>query len=417
MKIKITSLGCRLNQSEIESVSTLLQMRGHEITFSNDADIFIINSCAVTQKSERKTRQIIYQAMGFTGENTPRRIIVTGCSGDEIKTDRNITYISNDHKYLIPDIIDENISAEELETDTAARFRFTPPLMSSTSRVNLKIQDGCDNFCSYCIIPFHRGTPVSKPMDQVLTEFQTLLEHGYKEIILTGVNIGKYRHEGEGLPGLLERLLKIKGKYRLHLTSLDPDCTENSLLELFAHEKMVRHLHLSLQSGSNSVLERMNRPYTGEKYLQVADKLKSIDMDFNFTTDVIAGFPGESDSEFRDTLNLIKNVGYSHIHTFRFSPRPGTKAAVMESQIPEIVKTERSKIITDLCHEQKLNYYSRFNNRKSTVLTEKTGKDFTTGHNEYYIPVEIGSELEKNSFHAVNTILDEKNYVLKGTLV
>ncbi len=416
MKIKMTSLGCRLNQSEADSISTLLQMRGHEVTTDNDADIFIINACAVTLRSERKTRQLMYRAMNFTGEGQPGKIIVTGCSGESIISDKNITYISNDHKYLIPDLVEGNISPEELKGEVAGRFKFPPPVKSSTNRVNLKIQDGCDNFCSFCIIPSLRGTPVSKPMRQIKEEFHRLIDSGYREIILSGVNIGKYSDNGRKLAFLVSQLLNFAGDYRIHLTSMDPDLTDDELLSLFGESNMVKHLHLSLQSGSNTVLKRMNRDYKAEKYLKVVERLKSIDRDFNFTTDIIVGFPGETQEEFRETEELVREVGYSHIHTFRFSPRPGTVAATMPDQVREQIKTERSSAITELFLKQKRDYYKRFNNRESLLLTEKVRGNMTTGHNEYYIPVEVSHRLERNSFYPVRTMVNESGKALTGSL-
>jgi threonylcarbamoyladenosine tRNA methylthiotransferase MtaB len=415
MKIKIISLGCRLNQSEIESVSTTLQNSGHEITTGDSADIYIINSCAVTARSERKTRQLIYQALAKTGASGREKIIVTGCAPEDISGDSRITYLSNDHKYMIPEIID-GMNPDESKM-TASRFKFDAPVKCSTNRVNLKIQDGCDNFCSFCIIPYTRGVPQSKPSHAVIEEFKELLDNGYKEIILTGVNIGKYSDGKTGLAELAESILSLNGEFRLHLTSLDPDCAPEKLLDLFSEERMVKHLHLSLQSGSDTVLKRMNRPYNRDQYIAVSEYLKNADNDFNFTTDVIAGFPGESDSEFEDTLSLIRHVGFSHIHSFRYSIRSGTKAADMKNPVPEIVKTERSRRIIELFNEQKIDYYRKFSGRDGVLLSEKFSKGITTGFNEYYIPVEVHEKLERNSFYKIKTVYNESRNLLTGNLV
>ena len=412
MKIKIISLGCRLNQSEIESVSTTLQNSGHEITKGDDADIYIINSCAVTVRSERKTRQLIYQALGKTGFSGKERIIVTGCAPDDISSDQRITYLSNDHKYMIPEVID-GLAADE-SAMLPSRFKFDAPVKCSTNRVNLKIQDGCDNFCSYCIIPHTRGLPVSKPYQSAINEFRELLDNGYKEIILTGVNIGKYSDEGHDLAELAEGILSLDGEFRLHLTSLDPESASHRLLSLFREEKMVKHLHLSLQSGSDTVLKRMNRPYNRDQYIAVAEELKQIDKDFNFTTDVITGFPGETEYEFNETLSLVKAVGFSHVHTFRYSPRQGTKASVMDNAVPEIIKTERSRELIKLFNEQKIIYYRNFSGREGTFLSEKYNKGITTGFNEYYIPVETTEKLIKNSFFKIIAEYNEFKNLLTG---
>lgn len=414
MKIKIISLGCRLNQSEIESVSTTLQNSGHEITRGDSADIYIINSCAVTTRSERKTRQLIYQALANTGYSGREKIIVTGCAPDDIAGDSRITYLSNDHKYMIPEIINGlNITESEM---IPSRFKFDTPVKCSTNRVNLKIQDGCDNFCSYCIIPYTRGVPVSKPSGSVLNEFRELLDNGYKEIILTGVNIGKYGDGEADLAELAEKLLSLSGEFRLHMTSLDPDSASDRLISLFNEERMVKHLHLSLQSGSDTVLNRMNRPYNSDEYIAVSEKLKKIDKDFNFTTDVIVGFPGETENEFEETLSLVNHVGFSHIHTFRYSTRPGTKAAEMDNAVPEIVKTERSRRLIQLFSEQKAVYYKRFSGREGIFLSEKFNKGVTTGFNEHYIPVEINEKLEKNCFFKISTVYNDSKNILTGSI-
>lgn len=414
MKIKIESLGCRLNQSEIESVSTALQNMGHDIVISGAADIYIINSCAVTGRSERKARQLIYRALEKTGGSGRERIIVTGCATEAIKNDGNITYVSNDHKYLIPEII-EGVAAG-YGTMKASRFGYEAPLKCSTNRVNLKIQDGCNNFCSYCIVPLMRGEPQSRPYDDILTEFMLLLEHGYREIILTGVNIGKYDDSGKDLAALVRGILGLDGDFRLHLTSLDPDSATDELISLFAERRMVRHLHLSLQSGSDPVLRRMNRPYTRSDYISTVNRLKAIDLDFNFTTDVIVGFPGETDEEFRDTVSLVKEAGFSHIHTFRYSPRPGTEAALMDDAVPEIVKTERSREIIDLYMKQKDSFYSRFHGRSGIFLSEKFRGGATTGFNEHYIPVEIEEKLPRNLFFNVKTEYTASSHKLRGSI-
>lgn len=414
MKIKIESLGCRLNQSEIESVSTALQYMGHDIVTSGDADIYIINSCAVTGRSERKARQLIYRAIEKTGGSDKSRIIVTGCATDAITGDRNITYVSNDHKYLIPEII-EGI-ASGYDKMAPSRFGFTAPLKCSTNRVNLKIQDGCNNFCSYCIIPFMRGEPQSRSYDDIISEFRLLLDNGYKEIILTGVNIGKYEDRERDLAALVSGILGLKGEFRLHLTSLDPDSASDELITLFADRRMVKHLHLSLQSGSDTVLRRMNRPYTRAGYLEAVKKLKTVDPDFNFTTDVIVGFPGETDEEFSDTVSLVKEAGFSHIHTFRYSPRPGTEAALMDDAVPEIVKTERSKEIINLYMQQKESFYEKFHGRSGVFLSEKFRSGVTTGFNEHYIPVEIEEKLPRNEFFNIKTEYSAGSYKLKGII-
>ena len=415
MKIKITSLGCRLNQSEIESVSTTLQERGHNIISTGDADIFIINSCAVTGKSEAKVRNMVSRALA--AENKSARIVVTGCSTDEFRNHPRVTYISNDYKYLIPEIIENIKSLDELSKSLPSRFDYAPPLKSSKVRANLKIQDGCDNFCSYCIIPYMRGAPVSRDAGNIIKDFNELTANGYKEIILTGVNIGKYRDGSVSLSGLIRRILESNSFFRLHLTSLDPDSADDELINLYKDPRMIKHLHLSLQSGSDSVLSRMNRPYKRSHYIEVTEKIKTLAEDFNFTTDVIVGFPGETEREFDDTVAIAREVGFSHIHTFRYSPRPGTKAYNFDNAVSESIKKTRGRVITDLMAELKKNYYCRFNNRESLFLSEKGRGGITPGFNEYYIPVEISENIPANQIYRVATRFNETKYNLTGKIL
>ena len=414
MKIKILSLGCRLNQSEMESISTTLQNNGHEIVKGDYADIYIINSCSVTARSERKTRQLIYQSLAKIDKSAGGRVFVTGCAS-ATEDDPRIIYISNDYKYMIPQIVeDETLDSADMPPD---RFKYDTPLKSSTNRVNLKIQDGCNHLCSYCRIPFTRGGSLSKSFKSVIDEFNLLLDNGFKEIILTGVNIGDYNDGDLNLADLVGEILKLKAEFRLHLTSLDPNSASERLLDFFEEDKMVKHLHLSLQSGSDRILKRMNRPYNRNDYISTVERLKSIDRDFNFTTDIIVGFPGETDIEFNETLSMIREVGFSHIHTFRFSPRPGTKAAEMDGVVPEIKKTERSREIIKIYSGQKADYYRRFSDRHGIFLSEKSHRGVTTGFNEHYIPVEINERLPQNCFFKMEFTYNENKTVLNGNLL
>ncbi len=417
MRIKISSLGCRLNQSEIQSVSTALQDMGHEITRGDDADVFIINSCAVTQRSEGKTRRLVRHAAETAMGRPGAKIIVTGCIADAPIREGNTYYLPNNYKFMIPDLVADWKFFEEMKPPPDARFRFPAPLKSSTSRVNLKIQDGCSNFCSYCIVPLLRGTAQSKPADLVIEEFRRMVEAGYRELILTGVMIGNYTDAGTGLAALVRRLFSVEGQFRLHLTSLMPIYVTPELIELFHHDKMVKHLHLSLQSGSNAILTKMNRPYTREDYLTLVGLIRDAVPDFNFTTDVIVGFPGETEDDFLGTLGLIGDVGFSHVHTFRYSPRPGTKAAVMEDSVTEIIKKERSSRVIELSEKLKRNYYTRFNGRESLFLSERSRGGITTGFNEYYTPVKVADTLPRNQFFTVKTSQEDGKEALSGIVI
>ena len=391
---------------------------GHDISKDDTADVYIINSCSVTGKSEKKVRNLISRARESASAQKNTKIIVTGCTPEDFAGSPDIFFVPNDYKYLIPEIISNNLSPADIIKKSPSRFDYAAPVKSSTVRANLKIQDGCDNFCSYCIIPYLRGRPVSKSPDKILSEFNELLKSGYKEIILTGVNIGKYSHNGSRLPDLIKKILNLDDfEFRLHLTSLDPDSADDDLISLYKDHRMVRHLHLSLQSGSDSVLKRMNRPYTRDDYIRVTEKIKLNTADFNFTTDVIVGFPDETESEFLETLTLAKEVGFSHIHTFRYSPREGTAAFSMGNSVNENVKKERSRIITDTALTLKKNYYRKFKRRRTVFLSENSKGNITTGFNNYYVPVEIESRLSPNCFYEVVTEFNERKYRLSGTVI
>ncbi|MCP4133209.1 MAG: MiaB/RimO family radical SAM methylthiotransferase [bacterium] len=427
MKIKVSSLGCRLNHSEMQSIVTELRERGHEVfdeTASaaanrpdpgSEPDVVVINSCAVTLHSERKTRKLIYRAARELKERSHSRILVVGCMAKDLEQEDNLYFIPNDYKYLVPDLIENIVLFHDLDREKASPFGYRTAIQATTTRVNLKIQDGCDNYCSYCIIPYLRGEPRSKPFEDISNEFDQLLASGCKEIVLSGVMIGHYKSGKNKLDDLLEELLAKDGEFRLHLSSLSPNYVTARTGDLITHDKMVKHLHLSLQSGSNTVLQRMNRSYTREDFLSLAETLKTREPLINLTTDLITGFPGETDAEFSETMDLIKAVEFSHIHTFRYSPRPGTKAAEMNETVEEWVKKERSRKVMELYKKQKADYYAKFNNRKSLLLTEKSREDKGRGFNEYYIPIELEEEQPANKFIEIITLFDPEKLILKGT--
>ena len=403
MRIKIQSLGCRLNQAEIQSISTRLQESGHTIVTSGGADIYIINACAVTVISERKTRKLTYQAMRAAENDPEAMIFVTGCGTGEKRREGKIYFLSNDYKHMIPQIIDTPALFDDLAPGNADRFSFHAPVKSARTRVNIKIQDGCNNFCSYCIIPYLRGREVSRPAADILSECRTLLAAGYRELILTGVMVGSYRDGDRGFDSLVEDILRLEGNFRLHLSSLSPHTVTDRLIALMGHEKMVRHLSLSLQSGSNRILKAMKRRYTTEDYCRIVDAIRKIDEDYNLTTDLIVGFPGETDADFEDSLATIKKANFSHIHTFRYSPRPGTEAAKMKETVPEEIKKERSQRVINLYMKQKEAYHRRFHERESLFISERSREGVTGGYNEYYVPVKVREKLPRNHFYRIRT--------------
>lgn len=417
MRINVASLGCRLNQAELQAILTRLQEWGHEITEDENADIFIVNSCVVTVRSERKTRKLVNRAeRAGTGSGRAIKIIVTGCAAQELKRDGEHYYVPNDYKYLIPELIEDWGYFESLDAPLADRFAYPLADRALSTRVNLKIQDGCDNFCSYCIIPYVRGASQSRDFLEVGRDFEGLVAADIKEIVLSGVQVGKYHSHGKKLADLVASLLETHGEFRLHLSSLSPSYLDEQLISLLSHPKLVKHLHLSLQSGSNKILSAMNRHYTREDFLAKIEAIKSRVPDFNFTTDLIVGFPGETEADFEDSLDLIKKAAFSHVHAFRFSPRPGTAAAGRKPVVSEGIKTERNDQVIALYHELKDQYYRRFEGKISRLLTERAKGGKTQGFNEYYVPVVLDKEVPANQFVDVKTSYEPGKYTLLGAI-
>ena len=417
MKFFITQLGCRLNSSETESLSSTLQEAGHELTDRDDAELHIINSCGVTTASERKTRQLLYQSMKQARLHAGIKIILAGCGAGKERREGNVYYISNDYKYLIPDIVSDWGLFEHITKRAPSRFAFKPAKRSSKTRINIKIQDGCGNFCSYCIVPLLRGAPESKTISMVVDELNDLANAGCKEFLLTGVCIGAYSSDNYGLTHLLEKLLELPGNFRLHLSSISPLAVDERLTDILQSPKMVKHLSLPLQSGSARILEKMNRHYTPYDYTKKVELVRKKIPKINLTTDVIVGFPGETEADFKATCDIVKDTGFSHVHIFRYSPRPGTKAFEMDNNVAEQIKSKRSKILLKQCTAQKKEYYKLFENTDSIFLNERTKNGVSRGFNEYYIPVETAAPLRQNEFFRVHTKFSDQNNVLIGYVI
>ncbi|MCK4855409.1 MAG: MiaB/RimO family radical SAM methylthiotransferase, partial [Bacteroidales bacterium] len=266
----------------------------------------------------------------------------------------------------------------------------------------IKIQDGCDNFCTFCIVPFVRGRAISRPFEKIRENILQVLDFGYREIVLTGVNIGRYDHKGTNFESLVEKILDIPGNFRVRISSIEPDGYGDRFIELFQHPKLMPHLHLCLQSGSDAVLLRMRRMYTLSEFRSLVDKFRNRHPDFNLTTDIIVGFPGETEPDFQSTCNVVKDIGFSHIHTFKYSRRKGTRADRMPDQVPEKVKSERSEHIRQIGEENKRKYRSSLLGKTERVLVEKTGDGSARGYGEHYVPVRFPSgQAEKNRIYPV----------------
>ena len=374
------------------------------VSGDSETDVVVVNTCTVTNTSDQKCRQAIHQ---IRRKNPRALIVVTGCMvnhrKEELIQEGVADYvIDNERKAAIFDIVDEHFKKGHSDPEGYDRdlFSYQPAFDTFHTRSLIKIHDGCNNFCSYCIIPMVRGRSTSRSANDIYENIQKVVDHGFKEIVLTGVNMGRY-HDGEtDFETLVEHIINIIGDFRVRVSSIEPDQFSDRFLHLFQHEKLAPHMHICLQSGSEDTLKRMHRFYTAAQYREMVERIRTFRPDFNLTTDIIVGFPGETDQTFQESCVFAREMGFSHIHTFKYSKRTGTKAAAMSEQVPETVKTERSEIMRSISLENKRLYFERMRGKSQRLLIERIdAKGVAHGYGENYIPIQInGEELEKNSF-------------------
>lgn len=411
-RIAFKTLGCRLNQYETDALISAFNREGYSIVpFREDADFYVVNTCTVTNQSDHKSRNMISQAIR---RNKDAAVIVTGCMADhfkdQLRQQDGISYVvDNEHKHAVVSLVDAHIRGEVHDPDQlpTGRFAFGDTNLAFHTRSLIKIQDGCDNFCTFCIIPRVRGRAVSRPLPEILDNVRREVDAGFREVVLTGVNIGRYRYEGYNFEDVVEQILELPGDFRVRISSIEPEGFGEKLFKLFAHPKLTPHLHLCLQSGSDEVLRRMRRMYSVSGFMAIVNAIRSDYPDFNFTTDIIVGFPGETEEDFKQTVRIAEEAAFSHIHTFKYSKRTGTRAARMEEQLPEKVKNERSQIIREISLKNKLAYYERMSGKTELVLFEKEGKSFSEGYGAHYVPVRIQGSVKRNTL---------KRITLTGTL-
>jgi threonylcarbamoyladenosine tRNA methylthiotransferase MtaB len=345
-------------------------------------------------------------------KNKDAIVVVTGCMANNFKekleSQDNITFVvENNRKSSVLALVDAHFSGEILHPNQLPQdvFRYEPVQKSLHTRSAVKVQDGCDNFCTFCIIPMVRGRAVSRPVEEVLESVRKTLENGFKEIVVTGVNIGRYEDGEARFEDLLAKILEIPGDFRVRISSLEPDGFGDRFVELFANPKLMPHLHLCLQSGSEKTLLRMRRMYDVEQFRKTIHQFRSVYPDFNFTTDIIVGFPGETEEEFQETIDAVKEFNFSHVHTFKYSVRRGTRAERLENHIPEKVKNARSLQVRELSEENKLRYYQSLIGKTQRVLIEKVTKTKASGYGDLYVPVEFqGKDIQKNTVYTVKLI-------------
>jgi len=381
-KVAAHTLGCKVNQCDTEAISRLLCDIGCSVVeFNCKADMYIINTCTVTHASDRKSRQMIRRAKKL---NPSAKVAVCGCMAKSSPTavqGLGVDFVFDArHPQEFIEYV-RNMITLPLATQTA------PPQQNRT-RAFIKIQDGCDRMCAYCIIPYVRGVPKSRDMNEILTEVKNHVANGTQEVVITGIQVAAYGEDTKytRLPMLMKELLNINGLSRLRLSSIEPNAVTAEFLEAAASSQVLcDHFHLSLQSGCDATLQRMNRRYTTGEYAEIAARLRDIWPNAAITTDVIVGFPGETDEEFCDTLDFVQRIKFADIHVFEYSKRGGTPAATFPGQVADIVKTERSKKVREIATGLRLDFFRQQVGKIMPVLFESDNK----GHTTNYCPVEI----------------------------
>jgi threonylcarbamoyladenosine tRNA methylthiotransferase MtaB len=406
-KVAFKTLGCRLNQYETDALISKFSKQGYEVVdFSEEADAYVVNTCTVTNQSDHKSRNLISQAARRTDKGM---VVVTGCMAnaqkEQLEQQDHISYVvDNERKSSVFSLVDGHFKGEVVHPNDYAEDKFGFPLGEITKHVRslIKIHDGCNNFCTFCIIPFVRGRATSRPVQSVLDNITQVIQKGFKEVVLTGVNIGRYEADGSSFEDLVEQILGLPGDFRVRISSIEPEGFGDKLYGLLKHPKLTPHMHICLQSGSEKVLLKMRRMYTARGFQEMMDRIKEFRPDMNLTTDIIVGFPGETEEDFLDTVNMVKEIGFSHVHTFKYSEREGTRSARMTDQVDEKVKNERSEVIRLLAEENKRAYRSSFIGQSQRILIEKVGKEYAIGHGEHFLPIRIPSEnIEKNTYYDV----------------
>ncbi|MDF2906587.1 MAG: hypothetical protein K0R34_1908 [Herbinix sp.] len=436
------TLGCKVNSYETEAMRTLFEAAGYDIVdFKDIADVYVVNTCTVTNIADRKSRQMLHQAK----KRNPEAIIAAvGCyvqaAEEVLLADSSVDLVvGNNKKSDIVTMVERcrnSDDKEELVVDINEEKDYEELHVITTmekTRAFIKIQDGCNRFCSYCIIPFVRGRVRSRREEDILQEISELSKKGYREIVLTGIHISSYGSDllkkavsedevstmsaGEvdvtgqdtdvydrlsqemPLAKLIVRIGEIEGIDRIRLGSLEPRIITEEFLEAIASvRQFCPHFHLSLQSGSDSVLKRMNRKYSAKEYYDRVQLIRRFFDNPSFTTDVIVGFPGETKEEFKETMEFVKSIGFSHIHVFKYSKRAGTKAASMPDQIPEEIKSARSDELIALSNLMSEEYLTQFLGRIEKILFEESvlieGRNYQVGHNERYLKLAVLEEKE-----------------------
>lgn len=390
MKLHIVNLGCKVNRVESDTIALSYMSRGAKLVSLYDAELVVVNTCTVTGEAEKKTRKTIRKVLR---ENTKAKVIVTGCAA-VIDPD---FFTSLDKRIVV---VDKSELLEDASLVSLVRVGENFP-----TRVAIKVQDGCNHACSYCIVHTARGKAWSRSFYEIISEACALENSGVKEIVLTGIDLGSYNDNGKKLVDLCRALLEQTSSVRYRISSVEPRSLSGAMIDLLAsaNGRICRHLHLPLQSGSNKVLEEMYRPYKREDFLRICKELQDKIPSISLSTDIIVGFPGETEKDFEDTLSLVREIGFSKIHIFRYSKRIGTPAADRDDQIDSAIKEKRAHILAQLEHELRIGFIEKKLGSFENIVVEKTGWGMT----ESYYKVELDSSIPAGTvFNACLTEID-----------
>mgnify|MGYP002719276698 FL=1 len=415
MKVKIKTLGCKVNFVESMALSKALDALGYELVEDDICDVFILNSCSVTNESDKKSRQALGRNRRINPDNLS---IIMGCysqvSKDELLKNKNVNIVyGNIDKMKVVDIINEHASKLGEKTNAVSdiskyRVYENLPIHSTgeKTRAFLKIQDGCDNFCTYCIIPYARGRVRSRDIETIKKETQYLKESGVKELVITGIEVASYGKDLDGykLIDAIEAVAEVDKDMRIRLSSLEISVITDDFLERVSKiEHFCRHFHLSLQSGCDKILKLMNRKYTREVFKEKVKMIRKYFPDAGITSDVIVGFPNETDDDFKDTLDYVKDIKLSRIHVFPYSIRKNTKAALMDQVDPQ-TKNERAHLLRDVSEELEDEFFRSMVDKRERVLIEERSKGKFIGYTSNYIRAEI--DANENSNLKINQVVD-----------
>ena len=418
------TLGCKVNQYETNAIAQIFIKNGYKkIEFNEKADVYVINTCSVTNMADKKSRQIIRQAKTH---NKNAIVVATGCyaqvNKEEIEKIEEIDIIiGNSDKSKILEIVEQYQEkynqVKKIEEEKEFKDYGTVTYTEKTRAV-IKVQDGCNNFCSYCIIPYARGRVRSRKPESVIKEISEIVKTGIKEVVITGIHVASYGKDfenGIGLIDLLEQINEIEGLSRIRLGSLEPNLiTEDFVERLVKVDKICDHFHLSLQSGCDETLKSMNRKYTTNEFRKGVNLLRQMFPNVALTTDIIVGFPGETEAEFDQTYKFLEEIKFSKMHVFKYSPRKGTVAAKMKEQINPKIKEERSNKLIELSDKNEREFLDKYIGKELEILFEsKTQDGYTEGHTTNYISVKIKQEGLDNIIKKVK-IKERNNLELIG---